>query len=112
MTEAEAREVVSATKHWLVQAVIGLDLCPFARAVHAEVAAERYEPSFARVSSIRPYTRATRMLSLHFIGRSEFPSQTRALPTRFFWPQRRRRSSKTPPWCIPVNPLHLPVRRP
>jgi hypothetical protein len=27
-------EIVTATKQWLEQAVIGLDLCPFARAVH------------------------------------------------------------------------------
>ncbi|MFP5286042.1 MAG: DUF1415 family protein, partial [Thermoanaerobaculia bacterium] len=27
-------EVIAATKSWLERAVIGLDLCPFARAVH------------------------------------------------------------------------------
>lgn len=27
--------VIAATRHWLVQAVIGLNLCPFARAVYA-----------------------------------------------------------------------------
>lgn len=34
MTEEEAHEVVAATRNWLVKAVLGLDLCPFARAVH------------------------------------------------------------------------------
>jgi hypothetical protein len=29
-------EILAATKHWLEAAVIGLDLCPFARAVHAQ----------------------------------------------------------------------------
>ena len=28
------QEIVSATKQWIERAVIGLDLCPFARAVH------------------------------------------------------------------------------
>ncbi|NKJ46781.1 peptidase [Burkholderia sp. SG-MS1] len=28
--------VVAATRHWLTQAVIGLNLCPFAKAVHAK----------------------------------------------------------------------------
>ncbi|NRO98383.1 DUF1415 family protein [Paraburkholderia sp. NMBU_R16] len=28
--------VVAATQHWLVRAVIGLNLCPFAKAVHAK----------------------------------------------------------------------------
>jgi uncharacterized protein len=32
-TDDEA--VIAATRHWLVQAVIGLNLCPFARAVYA-----------------------------------------------------------------------------
>jgi hypothetical protein len=30
-----AAKIIAATKHWLETAVIGLDLCPFARAVHA-----------------------------------------------------------------------------
>jgi len=29
------RDILAATKHWLEAAVLGLDLCPFARAVHA-----------------------------------------------------------------------------
>lgn len=29
-----AEEIIAATKHWLEKAVIGLDLCPFAKAVH------------------------------------------------------------------------------
>src|SRR5579875_1389345 len=29
-------DVVAATRHWLVQAVIGLNLCPFAKAVHVK----------------------------------------------------------------------------
>lgn len=28
--------IVAATRHWLVRAVIGLNLCPFAKAVHAK----------------------------------------------------------------------------
>lgn len=31
-----ADEVVAATRHWLTRAVIGLNLCPFAKAVHAK----------------------------------------------------------------------------
>ena len=34
---AESRDVViDATRHWLTQAVIGLNLCPFAKAVHVK----------------------------------------------------------------------------
>src|SRR6185436_10796049 len=29
-------EVIAATRHWLEAAVIGLDLCPFAKAVHTQ----------------------------------------------------------------------------
>lgn len=29
-------EVISATRHWLTEAVIGLNLCPFAKAVHVK----------------------------------------------------------------------------
>jgi hypothetical protein len=29
-------EVIAATRHWLVRAVIGLNLCPFAKAVHTK----------------------------------------------------------------------------
>jgi hypothetical protein len=29
-------DTIAATKHWLIQAVIGLNLCPFARAVHVK----------------------------------------------------------------------------
>lgn len=31
-----AEEVLAATQHWLTRAVIGLNLCPFAKAVHAK----------------------------------------------------------------------------
>jgi hypothetical protein len=31
-----ADEIVAATRHWLTRAVIGLNLCPFAKAVHAK----------------------------------------------------------------------------
>ena len=31
---APSQEIIAATKAWLEKAVIGLDLCPFARAVH------------------------------------------------------------------------------
>jgi len=31
-----AREVIDATRHWLEQAVIGLNLCPFAKAVYVK----------------------------------------------------------------------------
>ena len=34
-TAATADEVVAATREWLEKAVIGLNLCPFAKAVHA-----------------------------------------------------------------------------
>src|ERR1700674_4152089 len=34
--DASAQAVVTATKRWLELAVIGLDLCPFARAIHLE----------------------------------------------------------------------------
>jgi uncharacterized protein len=34
---AESRdEVIAATRHWLTEAVIGLNLCPFAKAVHVK----------------------------------------------------------------------------
>ena len=33
-TNEENEEIVAATKAWLEKAVIGLDLCPFAKAVH------------------------------------------------------------------------------
>lgn len=34
---AESHEaVIAATRHWLTQAVIGLNLCPFAKAVHVK----------------------------------------------------------------------------
>jgi uncharacterized protein len=35
MPSPTAQEVLAATKHWLETAVLGLDLCPFARAVYA-----------------------------------------------------------------------------
>jgi hypothetical protein len=35
--EAASREaIVAATRHWLTRAVIGLNLCPFAKAVHVK----------------------------------------------------------------------------
>jgi hypothetical protein len=34
MPNLKAGEIIAATKHWLETAVIGLDLCPFARAVY------------------------------------------------------------------------------
>jgi uncharacterized protein len=33
---AEADAIVAATRHWLTRAVIGLNLCPFAKAVHVK----------------------------------------------------------------------------
>lgn len=33
---AGAMDAIAATRHWLEQAVIGLNLCPFARAVHVK----------------------------------------------------------------------------
>ena len=34
---AETREsILSATRHWLTRAVIGLNLCPFAKSVHVK----------------------------------------------------------------------------
>lgn len=35
-TEQSAEEVISATRNWLEKAVIGLNLCPFAKAVHLD----------------------------------------------------------------------------
>jgi len=32
----DVEEIIAATKRWLEKAVIGLDLCPFARAVHVK----------------------------------------------------------------------------
>ena len=34
VTQHERTEVLAAIRHWLEQAVIGLNLCPFAKAVH------------------------------------------------------------------------------
>ena len=34
-TATPADEVIAATREWLEKAVIGLNLCPFAKAVHA-----------------------------------------------------------------------------
>lgn len=39
--------IIAATRHWLVRAVIGLNLCPFAKAVHAR-GQIRYVVSAAR----------------------------------------------------------------
>lgn len=39
--------IIAATRHWLVRAVIGLNLCPFAKAVHAK-GQIRYVVSAAR----------------------------------------------------------------
>src|SRR6201989_1588108 len=37
MTDGSTRdEVIAATRHWLTRAVIGLNLCPFAKAVHVK----------------------------------------------------------------------------
>lgn len=33
---SDARDAVADTRHWLEQAVIGLNLCPFAKAVHTK----------------------------------------------------------------------------
>lgn len=35
-TPADAGEVVAAIRHWLTRAVIGLNLCPFAKGVHTK----------------------------------------------------------------------------
>ena len=35
-SEAGARDPIAATRQWLERAVIGLNLCPFAKAVHAK----------------------------------------------------------------------------
>lgn len=35
-TKQEVREIIAATRHWLEQAVIGLNLCPFAKGVHVK----------------------------------------------------------------------------
>src|SRR5690348_5558897 len=36
MQTATPDEIIAATRHWVEAAVIGLDLCPFARAVHTQ----------------------------------------------------------------------------
>ena len=36
MTDAQRDEVIDATRNWLEKAVIGLNLCPFAKAVHVK----------------------------------------------------------------------------
>jgi hypothetical protein len=36
LTEASANDPIAATRAWLERAVIGLNLCPFAKAVHAK----------------------------------------------------------------------------
>src|ERR1700742_4697186 len=36
LKEERAKEVVAATRRWLERAVLGLDLCPFAKAVYAD----------------------------------------------------------------------------
>ena len=46
---AGAAEVIAATRNWLVRAVIGLNLCPFARAVHVK-GQLRYVVSQARTT--------------------------------------------------------------
>jgi hypothetical protein len=40
-------EVIAATRHWLERAVIGLNLCPFAKGVHVK-GQVRYVVSGAR----------------------------------------------------------------
>ena len=46
-TPADADEVVAAMRHWLTRAVIGLNLCPFAKGVHTKQQI-RYRVSDAR----------------------------------------------------------------
>ncbi|USE79275.1 DUF1415 domain-containing protein [Cupriavidus gilardii] len=36
MSPAEQQQIVDATRHWLTRAVIGLNLCPFAKSVHVK----------------------------------------------------------------------------
>jgi len=36
LTDAQRDEVIDATRNWLEKAVIGLNLCPFAKAVHVK----------------------------------------------------------------------------
>ena len=36
MTESAAQDPIAATRQWLERAVIGLNLCPFAKAVHVK----------------------------------------------------------------------------
>jgi hypothetical protein len=35
-SDTDTEAVIAATRHWLTRAVIGLNLCPFAKAVHAK----------------------------------------------------------------------------
>lgn len=47
LTRQEHEAVIAATRHWLTRAVIGLNLCPFAKAVHVKDQI-RYAVSAAR----------------------------------------------------------------
>jgi len=49
MSQATAEDIVLATRTWLEKAVIGLDLCPFAKAVHLKDQI-RYAVSSARTA--------------------------------------------------------------
>jgi len=49
MADAEVERVIAATRHWLERAVIGLNLCPFARTVFSENRI-RYYVSAARTA--------------------------------------------------------------
>jgi hypothetical protein len=46
-SSADTEAVIAATRHWLTRAVIGLNLCPFAKAVHTKNQI-RYAVSAAR----------------------------------------------------------------
>ena len=56
MTADDEASVVAATRRWIERAVIGLNLCPFARSVF-ETDGIRYVVSDARVGSYRVASR-------------------------------------------------------
>lgn len=67
-SEPDSHEaIIAATRHWLISAVIGLNLCPFARAVHSGDRV-RYFVSDARTTT---ELIADLELELHFLEQAD-----------------------------------------
>lgn len=64
MNEPERRAVIAATQRWLERAVIGLNLCPFAKAVHVR-AQIRWVVSEARDEADLAEALRDELLALH-----------------------------------------------